>query len=93
MTAQPRGEGYDPGHLGGDGDPWIVLSSTWDATGFPVAALPSGLGQRSELPVGMSIVAPRDGEATVVAVALELEAVLPRLTPTSWPASGRTARW
>jgi aspartyl-tRNA(Asn)/glutamyl-tRNA(Gln) amidotransferase subunit A len=93
MTAQPRGEGYDPGHLGGDGDPWIVLSSTWDATGFPVAALPSGLGERSELPVGMSIVAPRDGEATAVAVALELEAVLPRLTPTSWPASARTARW
>ena len=93
MTAQPRGEGYDPGHLGGDGDPWIALSSTWDATGFPVAALPSGLGSRSELPVGMSIVAPRNGEVTAVAIALELEAVLPRLTPTAWPAGSHTTRW
>ncbi len=93
MTAQPRGDGYDPGHLGGDGDPWIVLSATWDATGFPVVALPSGLGSRSELPVGMSIVAPRDGEVTAVAIGLELEVVLPRLTPTSGPASDRMARW
>ena len=81
MTAQPRGDGYDPGHLGGDGDPWIVLSSTWDATGFPVAAFPSGLGSRSGLPVGLSLVAPRNGEATVVALGVELEGVLPRLTP------------
>ena len=76
MTAQPRGDGYDPGHLGGDGDPWIVLSSTWDATGFPVVALPSGLGSAAGCP-WMSIVAPRGGEATVVEIGLELEAVLP----------------
>jgi aspartyl-tRNA(Asn)/glutamyl-tRNA(Gln) amidotransferase subunit A len=81
MTAQQRGDGYDPGHLGGDGDPWIVLSSTWDATGFPVAAFPSGLGARSALPVGLSLVAPRNHEAAVVGIALELEHVLPRLTP------------
>jgi aspartyl-tRNA(Asn)/glutamyl-tRNA(Gln) amidotransferase subunit A len=81
MTAQPRGDGYDPGHLGGDGDPWIVLSSTWDATGFPVAAFPSGLGSRSALPVGLSLVSPRNREADVVGIALELENVLPRLTP------------
>jgi Asp-tRNA(Asn)/Glu-tRNA(Gln) amidotransferase A subunit family amidase len=81
MTPQLRGDGYDPGHLGGDGDPWIVLSSTWDATGFPVAAFPSGLGSRSALPVGLSLVAPRNHEAAVVGVALELEHVLPRLTP------------
>ncbi len=93
MTAQPRGDGYDPGHLGGDGDPWIVLSSTWDATGFPVVALPSGLGEHSELPVGMSIVGPRDAEPTVVAIGLELEQVLPRLTPMFGPTSFRTARW
>ena len=44
MPAEPRGEGYDAGHLGGDGDPWIAFTATWDATGFPVAALPAGLG-------------------------------------------------
>ena len=92
MTAQPRGDGYDPGHLGGDGDPWIVLSSTWDATGFPVAAFPSGLGSRTGLPVGLSLVAPRNGEATVVRIALELERVLPRLSPTFDPARPGTAR-
>ena len=53
MPAEPRGEGYDAGHLGGDGDPWIAFTATWDATGFPVAALPSGLGARTGLPVGV----------------------------------------
>ena len=59
MPAEPRGEGYDAGNLGGDGDPWIAFTATWDATGFPVAALPAGLGARSGLPVGVSLVAPR----------------------------------
>src|SRR5690606_18493233 len=33
MPAEPRGMGYDPDHLGGDGDPWIALTATWDAAG------------------------------------------------------------
>jgi Asp-tRNA(Asn)/Glu-tRNA(Gln) amidotransferase A subunit family amidase len=85
-VAQPRGAGYDPGHLGGDGDPLIVLTSTWDVTGFPVASLPTGLGPDSGLPVGVSLVAPRGGEATVVQLAVDLQEAEGGLTPPSAPA-------
>jgi Asp-tRNA(Asn)/Glu-tRNA(Gln) amidotransferase A subunit family amidase len=73
MTAQERGTGYDPGHLGGDGDPWIAFTATWDATGFPVVALPAGLGSRTGLPVGVSLVAPRGREAAVTQLAIDLQ--------------------
>ena len=82
MPAEPRGEGYDAGHLGGDGDPWIAFTATWDVTGFPVAALPSGLGARTGLPVGVSLVAPRGREALVAQVGIDLQAgELPPLAP------------
>ncbi|UGS33996.1 amidase [Capillimicrobium parvum] len=82
MPAEPRGEGYDAGHLGGDGDPWIAFTATWDATGFPVAALPAGLGARSGLPVGVSLVAPRGREALVAQVGMDLQAgELPPVAP------------
>ena len=62
-TAPLRGDGYDSGRLGGDGDPLIELTATWNVTGFPVAAFPAGVGARSGLPVGMSLIAPRGAEA------------------------------
>jgi aspartyl-tRNA(Asn)/glutamyl-tRNA(Gln) amidotransferase subunit A len=73
MTAAPRGEGYDPGHLGGEGDPLIVLTSTWNFTGFPVVALPAGLGPCTGLPVGVSLVASAE-EAVPVQAAIDLQA-------------------
>jgi aspartyl-tRNA(Asn)/glutamyl-tRNA(Gln) amidotransferase subunit A len=73
MTAPARGEGYDSGHLGGEGDPLIVLTSTWNFTGFPVVALPAGLGPSTGLPVGVSLVAPAD-EAVAVQAAIDLQA-------------------
>jgi len=73
IVAQARGTGYDPGHLGGDGDPLIALTATWDLTGFPVAALPSGLGERTGMPVGMSLVGPRGGEAPLVQIAVDVQ--------------------
>lgn len=73
-TAPPRGSGYDPGHLGGEPDPLIRLSATWDTTGFPVAALPAGVGRRSGLPVGISLVAPRGAEARLLRIGIDLQA-------------------
>jgi aspartyl-tRNA(Asn)/glutamyl-tRNA(Gln) amidotransferase subunit A len=74
MTAQPRGHGYDSGHLGGEADPLIGFTAAWNFTGFPVAALPAGLGSRTGLPVGVSLVAPRGQEALVTQVAIDLQA-------------------
>jgi aspartyl-tRNA(Asn)/glutamyl-tRNA(Gln) amidotransferase subunit A len=72
-VAHVRGQGYERGHAGGEGDPLISLTSTWDLTGFPVAALPAGVGRRTGLPVGISLVAPRGGEAPLVQAAIDLQ--------------------
>jgi aspartyl-tRNA(Asn)/glutamyl-tRNA(Gln) amidotransferase subunit A len=82
LTARPRGDGYDPGHLGGEGDPLIAFSATWNFTRFPVATLPAGLGPRSGLPVGVSIVGLPDAEPQLVQIAIDLQAhELPPLRP------------
>jgi aspartyl-tRNA(Asn)/glutamyl-tRNA(Gln) amidotransferase subunit A len=86
-VAKPRGTGYDPGHLGGDGDRQIVLTATWDITGFPVVALPAGLGARSGLPVGVSLIAPRGREATIVQLGVDLQEADGGLRPPSAPAT------
>jgi aspartyl-tRNA(Asn)/glutamyl-tRNA(Gln) amidotransferase subunit A len=72
-VARVRGKGYERGHTGGEGDPLIALTSTWDMTGFPVAALPAGVGSHSGLPVGVSLIAPRGAEARVVQAAIDLQ--------------------
>ena len=74
LTAFARGHGYDSGNLGGQGDPLIVLTSTWNFTGFPVVALPAGLGSRSGLPVGVSLIGPPDSEPLLVQAAIDLQA-------------------
>ncbi len=73
-TAPPRGHGYDSGRLGGQADPLIAFTAAWNFVGFPVAALPAGLGASSGLPVGVSLVAPRGREAVVAQVAIDLQA-------------------
>lgn len=79
-TAPVRGTGYEPGHAAGPGDPLIRFTATWNATGFPVAALPAGLGARTGLPVGVSLVGTRGNEYQVLQVAIELqERALPPL--------------
>jgi aspartyl-tRNA(Asn)/glutamyl-tRNA(Gln) amidotransferase subunit A len=74
MTAEQRGDGYDPGHLGGQGDPLIAFTATWNFTGFPVVAFPAGLGSRSRLPVGVSLIGPPDSEPSLVQAAIDLQA-------------------
>jgi len=73
LTAPVRGHGYDSGNLGGEGDPLIVLTSTWNFTGFPVVALPAGLGARSGLPIGVSLIGPPDAEPLLVQSAIDLQ--------------------
>jgi aspartyl-tRNA(Asn)/glutamyl-tRNA(Gln) amidotransferase subunit A len=73
LTAFARGHGYDSGNLGGEGDPLIRLTSTWNFTGFPVVALPAGLGSRSGLPVGVSLIGPPDAEPLLVQAAIDVQ--------------------
>jgi aspartyl-tRNA(Asn)/glutamyl-tRNA(Gln) amidotransferase subunit A len=55
-------------------DPHILLTFAWNMTGFPVAALPAGLGARSGLPVGVSLVGRRGAEVAVARAAIDLQA-------------------
>jgi aspartyl-tRNA(Asn)/glutamyl-tRNA(Gln) amidotransferase subunit A len=62
-----RGPGYDRGHAGGPGDPMISLTALWDVTGMPVASLPVNWE------VGVSMIAPRGQEATLIQAAIDLQ--------------------
>jgi aspartyl-tRNA(Asn)/glutamyl-tRNA(Gln) amidotransferase subunit A len=62
-----RGPGYDRGHAGGPSDPMIALTSLWDMTGMPVAALPV------TWEAGVSLIAPRGQEARLVQAAIDLQ--------------------
>lgn len=53
LVARERGHGYDRAFTD---YAEISLTHYWDWTGFPAVALPSGLGRRSGLPVGVSLV-------------------------------------
>jgi Asp-tRNA(Asn)/Glu-tRNA(Gln) amidotransferase A subunit family amidase len=70
-VAPLRGDGYD--HWGTD-YALISLTHLWDWTGFPVAALPAGVG-RVGLPVGVSLIgaAGTDWELLSLGVALQAE--------------------
>ena len=48
IVAHPRGHGYDEAFTD---FAEISLTHYWNWTGFPVVALPSGVGRRSGLPV------------------------------------------
>lgn len=82
LVAHLRGKGYERGHAGGEGDPLIAFSSTWDLTGFPVAALPAGVGRRTGMPVSISLVAPRGAESPLVQAAIDLQE---HALPPPWP--------
>jgi aspartyl-tRNA(Asn)/glutamyl-tRNA(Gln) amidotransferase subunit A len=69
MVAPLRGEGYD--HAGTD---YLMISLThfWDWTGFPVAALPAGVGA-SGLPVSVSLIGAAGSDWEVAALGIELQ--------------------
>jgi Asp-tRNA(Asn)/Glu-tRNA(Gln) amidotransferase A subunit family amidase len=79
VVAPPRGDGYD--HWGTD---FVLISLThlWDWTGFPVVALPAGVG-RSGLPVGVSLIgrAGSDWDLLALGEALQGELGVPEPPP------------
>jgi aspartyl-tRNA(Asn)/glutamyl-tRNA(Gln) amidotransferase subunit A len=73
IVAHERGDGY--------AEPFtdvaeISLTHYWSWTGLPVVALPAGVGARSGLPVGVSLVGPPGSEWDLLAAAAELQAEL-----------------
>ena len=70
ILARPRGAGYD--------EPFtdvaeISLTHYWDWTGFPVVALPSGVGRRSGLPTGVSLIGPPGADWDLLAAGVALQ--------------------
>jgi aspartyl-tRNA(Asn)/glutamyl-tRNA(Gln) amidotransferase subunit A len=72
-VAPLRGDGYD--HAGSDYE-LISLTHYWDWTGFPVVALPAGLGSRSGLPVSVSLIGPAGSDWELLDAGMRLQAEL-----------------
>jgi aspartyl-tRNA(Asn)/glutamyl-tRNA(Gln) amidotransferase subunit A len=72
MTAPLRGHGYDT-FFTAEAVAYIAFTHYWDWTGFPVAALPSGIGSRSGLPVGVSLIGAPGGEWRLLDLGVELQ--------------------
>jgi aspartyl-tRNA(Asn)/glutamyl-tRNA(Gln) amidotransferase subunit A len=68
-----RGDGYD--HAGSD-IALISLTHTWDWTGSPVVALPAGLGTRTGLPVGISLIGRAASDWHLLEIGIQLQAAL-----------------
>jgi aspartyl-tRNA(Asn)/glutamyl-tRNA(Gln) amidotransferase subunit A len=73
VVAPVRGDGYE--HAGSD-YALISLTHFWDWTGFPVAAMPSGVGGESGLPVSVSLIGPAGGDWSLLELGIELQSVL-----------------
>ena len=73
IVARPRGHGYDEAFTDAAE---ISFTHYWNWTGFPVAALPSGVGRRSGLPVGVSLVGTAGADWDVLAAGVALQAHL-----------------
>lgn len=80
-TAPERGHGYDADQKVGGTDPLTCFTATWNATGFPVAALPSGIGTRSGLPVSVQLVGPSLADRGVLEIAIALQERMPVQRP------------
>lgn len=80
ITAPLRGQAtparHDHGPDSVDVTQLLSLTYFWDWTGFPVVALPAGLGRRSGLPVGLSLVGPPGADRGLLAVGAALQQVL-----------------
>ena len=72
-VAPVRGVGYE--RFGHDID-MISLTHFWDWTGFPVVALPAGLGAATGLPVGVSLIGPAASDWHLLDLGTELQADL-----------------
>jgi len=78
IVAPLRGQGYE--------EPWgdvddLSLTHYWDWTGFPVVALPSGVGSRSGLPVSVSLIGAPGAEWDLLAWGAALQDELGAVSP------------
>jgi Asp-tRNA(Asn)/Glu-tRNA(Gln) amidotransferase A subunit family amidase len=78
IVARPRGHGYDEAFTD---VAEISYTHYWNWTGFPVAALPSGVGGRSGLPVGVSLIGATGSDWDVLAAGVELQSRLGMWSP------------
>ncbi len=78
IVAPERGSGYDEPF--GDLDD-LSLTHYWDWTGFPVVALPSGVGKRTGLPTSVSLIGAPGADWDVLAWGTALQAELGTVTP------------
>ena len=78
IVARPRGHGYDEAFTDFDE---ISLTHYWDWTGFPVVALPSGVGRRSGLPVSVSLVGPPGADWDLLAAGTAMQDELGTVAP------------
>jgi aspartyl-tRNA(Asn)/glutamyl-tRNA(Gln) amidotransferase subunit A len=78
IVARPRGAGYD--------EPFtdiaeISLTHYWNWTGFPVVALPSGVGRRSGLPTSVSLIGQPGSDWDLLTAGAALQAELGPVSP------------
>jgi aspartyl-tRNA(Asn)/glutamyl-tRNA(Gln) amidotransferase subunit A len=73
VVAWPRGDGYE--RAGSDAE-LIALTHYWNWTGFPAVALPAGLGSRSGLPVGVSLIGAPGTDSELLGVGISLQSEL-----------------
>jgi aspartyl-tRNA(Asn)/glutamyl-tRNA(Gln) amidotransferase subunit A len=78
VVAPIRGRGYE---RAGSDVALISLTHFWDWTGFPVVSLPAGVGRRSGLPVGVSLIGAAAADWHLLALGIELQHELGIPTP------------
>ena len=78
IVARPRGHGYDEAFTD---QAEISLTHYWNWTGFPVVALPAGIGRRSGLPVSVSLIGPPGADWDLLAAGTALQTELEPPTP------------
>jgi aspartyl-tRNA(Asn)/glutamyl-tRNA(Gln) amidotransferase subunit A len=78
IVAPVRGRGYEDPF--GDLDD-LSLTHYWDWTGFPVVALPSGVGSRSGLPVSVSLIGAPGADFDLLAWGCALQRDLGTVSP------------
>jgi aspartyl-tRNA(Asn)/glutamyl-tRNA(Gln) amidotransferase subunit A len=72
-VAPLRGDGYE--RAGSDYE-LISLTHYWNWLGFPVVALPAGVGSRSGLPVSVSLIGPPGSDWELLDAGIQLQAEL-----------------
>jgi aspartyl-tRNA(Asn)/glutamyl-tRNA(Gln) amidotransferase subunit A len=80
VTALPVGVDVPPGLPGRNAVDWSFFTYPFNLTGHPAASFPVGF-DGAGLPIGLQIVAPLDGEGTILRVASALERLRPIALP------------